>query len=436
MRVLYLLPALQHPTQRGALRHYHFLKEIAARHEVTLLVLTKEDPSPDAYAWAQDTVERLRLFPVDAAETDGAALRRGSFRWLTWRARKALRLRRARLRMRRVFRDEAHPDRHDVVLFHGKEIFAVVDGFDDLPLIADICDATSVRLRGQIPHARGLERPWAVMAWLRAWRADQKLIRQTSHRVFISARDRNALLPEGAPARIISNGIDLEYWTPSGKSRRPARIVLTGVMDYPPNEDGALWLLEEILPRVRKHVPGTEVVIAGRSPTARIRNAAERMQGAEVTGFVEDLRPYLDESTVFTASIRFASGLQNKVLEALAMEVPVVATPEVAAGVRVSEGGYGPAGDRGTDGGRMAAEARMTDEGTLPLRVAGDADGFACETVEMLKSAERRRALAERGRRYVEQHFNWSEAAALLERTCREAVGTNRDHRGIHDPVR
>ena len=394
---------------RGALRHYHFLDALASRHEVTLIALEKTEPTPEAMKWVRSSVKRLHLVPVPSPGSNGTELQAGSLEWAGWRAHKALLLRRARVRMRRIFREEAHTGEHDIVLFHGKEIFSVVEGFRELPLLADICDATSLRLRGHIPHSRGFERPWAVLAWLRALRADRKLVRQTPHRIFIAARDRDALLSPGQSARIVPNGIDLDYWSRGEVPRSPARIILTGVMDYPPNEDGALWLLEEILPRVRDEMSGAEVVIAGRDPTRRLQEVAERTPGARVTGYVDDLRPYLAESTVFAASLRFASGLQNKVLEALAMEVPVVATPPVADGVRV-------------EGGR-----------TPPLRVADDTSGFSRALVEMLRSPDRRTRLAARGRSYVERHFDWASSSESLLRACRRVADPRGSGRGRVD---
>src|SRR5206468_215326 len=112
-------------------------------------------------------------------------------------------------------------------------------------------------------------------------------------------------------------------------------------MEYPPNTDAALYLIEEILPLVQRTVPAAQALIVGRDPPARLRSAGQR-PGVTVTGFVDDVRPYLERATVFAAPLRFGAGIQNKVLEAMAMEVPVVASPLAADGLRTEDGAQPP----------------------------------------------------------------------------------------------
>jgi glycosyltransferase involved in cell wall biosynthesis len=167
-------------------------------------------------------------------------------------------------------------------------------------------------------------------------------------------------------------------------------------MSYAPNEDAALRLVDEVLPRVRRAVPEAEVVIVGREPSARLRERAA-LPGVHVTGFVPDVRPFLAAATVFAAPLRFASGVQNKVLEALAMGVPVVTTPEVADGLRVD----------------AACQA--------PVLVADDPRELAERIVKLLGQPALRERLGREGRRFVEEHFDWERSARRLEQLCQRA---------------
>ena len=93
------------------------------------------------------------------------------------------------------------------------------------------------------------------------------MLAKTEQIAFISARDRDAVFGSSGRFSVLPNGIDLEYWKPSGERPGSNRLVFTGVMSYPPNEDAALYLIQRILPRLRGHVPALEIFIVGREPT-------------------------------------------------------------------------------------------------------------------------------------------------------------------------
>jgi glycosyltransferase involved in cell wall biosynthesis len=161
-------------------------------------------------------------------------------------------------------------------------------------------------------------------------------------------------------------------------------------MDYPPNTDAALYLIEEILPLVRHSIPAAQALIVGRDPPLQLLRAGER-PGVTVTGFVDDVRPYLEQATVFAAPVRFGAGIQNKLLEAMAMEVPTVASPLAAGGLRAEDGQQ------------------------APLHVAENRRRFAelisRKLVERLSDS----APDAEARRFVAANFSWSRSAAKLE---------------------
>jgi glycosyltransferase involved in cell wall biosynthesis len=170
-------------------------------------------------------------------------------------------------------------------------------------------------------------------------------------------------------------------------------------MDYPPNVDAAIHLVEDMLPRIQAAVPTAHVTIVGRDPSSGVRSLGAR-SGVTVTGYVDDVRPYLERASVFAAPIRFGAGIQNKVLEALAMGVPVVATPLAADGLRTEEGASPP-----IDIARGAATA--AERIVARLRLAAD-------------GAEADPAL----RQYVADHFDWDRNADHLERILMDASRT------------
>ena len=394
MRILYLVPSVQHPTLRGALRHYEFFRALAERHTVTLLALSQTHVPEAVRAEIGSLAEGFEVFPIDDSDS-----RAGGPRGIRDRLAHRLRLRRAVRRMRERFIELLDSRRFEVVLFHGKDVYPVIEGMRDTPLVVDFCDATSMREGQRLRGARPWKVPWRLWRYLAVKRVEQGLLEHSRHLAFISPRDREAVLGPDSEALVIPNGIDLDFWTRASDHRQRNCLVFTGVMDYAPNEDAALALIETILPLLQPHLPGIELLVVGRDPTPALLEAGRRHPAVTVTGFVEDVRPYLERASLFVAPIRYASGLQNKILEALAMEVPVVTTPVVASGVRV-DGDADP-----------------------PMRVAQGAEDFAAAVLSLLGDDAKRSRLAAEGRSFVETHFDWTRSAAMLEALCVEAVG-------------
>jgi sugar transferase (PEP-CTERM/EpsH1 system associated) len=138
----------------------------------------------------------------------------------------------------------------------------------------------------------------------------------------------------------VGNGVDTDYFAPvpqpAAESGSPS-LVFTGTMDYRPNVEGACWFVREVWPRLKQAVPDLRFSIVGRDPAAAVRKLAE-VSGITVTGSVPDVRPYLAGATVAVAPLQIARGIQNKVLEAMAMGRAVVGSPDAIEGLDVVVG--------------------------------------------------------------------------------------------------
>jgi glycosyltransferase involved in cell wall biosynthesis len=231
-------------------------------------------------------------------------------------------------------------------------------------------------------------------------RVERKLLAKSPHVVFVSRRDAEAILGEGAGGEVVSIGVDHARFRRARPGAANA-LVFSGIMSYGPNEDAALVLLERVFPLVRRAVPDAELFLVGRDPSPRLRARAAATPGATVTGFVPDVRPWLERAAVAAVPMRQGSGVQNKVLEAMAMELPVVTTSLVSAGLRVAGG-------------------------EAPLVVADELREFAEAVVKLLGQEQERARLAAAGRRFVEEHYDWSRSAARLERICVSAAARAR----------
>jgi glycosyltransferase involved in cell wall biosynthesis len=383
MRILHITPAFQHPHVRGSLRHYYFLRELSERHEITLLALTRTPIPSSVRADVEALTERALVFGPEHPP-DGRVARE-------------LATRRAVGEMRRAFHELAARERFDVVLFHGKSVYRVISGWSGLPIVVDFCDATSMRLRQRMQHASLARRPLVGLRYAQIRRLEHRLAAQSEYRAFISVRDREAVLGPADRSAVVPNGVDLDYWTRRAGTPGDACVVFTGVMDYAPNEDAALYLIDRIVPLARRERPDLELLIVGRNPSRELRDRA-RAAGVTVTGAVEDMRDYLERAAVCIAPLRYASGMQNKALEAMAMQVPVLATSVVSDGLALGDG-------------------------TPPPVVTADGEErLAAELVELLRDTPRRDRLAREGRSYVEQHFSWAAGARTLEELCSSAI--------------
>lgn len=401
MRILYVTNDLPWPLTSGYLRHYHLIRELSTRHAITLLSLVKRGHDPDdASALAAYT---------EAVIHEPATFGRGGRRdRLVARARGLVAggdVGAVELGRRGATAHAAAP--FDALLLSGKRTYPVLRSLPDLPLVTDLCDATSSRIRRQLRVTRPARVPALLVEYLEIRRVERALMARSDHVLFASVRDRDAIAgsdeTSGARHRsaVVPNGVDLAFWQRRTIALGPDSIVLTGAMDYAPNVDAAIRLATTILPLVQASFPTARVAIVGRDPSAEVAALAD-LPGVTVTGFVDDVRPYLDAAAVFAAPIRFGAGIQNKVLEAMAMEVPVVASP-------------------------LAADGLRTEDGRIPpIDIAHAPEVAASMIVAHLRAAAEGRPPLGAARAYVADHFDWSRSADRVDGLLEDAVGRSR----------
>jgi glycosyltransferase involved in cell wall biosynthesis len=385
VRVLYVTNAFPFPLTSGYLRHYHLLRHLAARHDVHLLSLAGADHRPEHRAEIERFGVTCEVFArgpkrVQRATKLVPGLALGGLRALREAAR-------------------CHIDTGDVdvTVFSGKQTAAVLGALRGRPVLADVCDATSSRLAGEAKARRGLDRARLGVEWASVRVVEARLRRQADHALFASERDRELLGWPVERCTVVPNGVDGDRFRRTVPDLGRDTVVFTGKLDYPPNEDAAIRLAEDVLPRLRARVPSVELLLVGLRPTPRLVAAAART-GAVVTGEVPDVRPYLERASVFAAPLRFGAGIQNKVLEALAMDVPVVCSSLAAAGLRI-------------------------DGAAPPLEVADDVDELVAALARRVELAADEPAAGSGGSSFVARHFSWERSAAAVDEQLARLVG-------------
>jgi glycosyltransferase involved in cell wall biosynthesis len=194
---------------------------------------------------------------------------------------------------------------------------------------------------------------------------------------------------------VISNGVDTEYFRPSDELVKTPSIVFSGKMSYYANESAATFLCNEVMPRVKVSEPDATLAIAGSSPSKRVRRYATG-GGIEVTGHVADMRVCLRNARVAACPVSVGAGVQNKVLEAMAMGKPVVATSKACQALSVVDGEH--------------------------VLIADQPAEFAKALVRVICDDDLAGRLGRNGREYVDKHHNWDEKARQLEKTYSEAI--------------
>ena len=207
----------------------------------------------------------------------------------------------------------------------------------------------------------------------------------------VSSVDRDDLAARGAAnVRLIPHGVDERLFDVQPARAAEPRLMFLGNLSVPHNVDAAAFAARELLPRVRARRPEATLWLVGANPVRAVQALAS-CPGVTVTGSVPSLQPMFAAAHVLVAPLRFSSGIQNKVLEAMAAGVPVVTTPAVAQGI---------------------------GEGAAWLRVAGSAEGIAAEVEATLADPGAAAARAARAREYARRHFSWDALARELERVA------------------
>jgi glycosyltransferase involved in cell wall biosynthesis len=285
--------------------------------------------------------------------------------------------------------------RFDVVHVRQLPMAAYAPSLGSLGRILELIDCETLASRRALPRRPSHVLRERVSAWI-----ERRAMAAFDVTTTVGDADGRVLreLRPNARVEVVPNGVDARYWAPGRREAEDPTIVFSGSMSFPPNVAAATFLVREILPRVRQSEPDARVELAGRDPGFEV--LALRGPYVDVTGTVQDLRPHLAGRVVVCPMVS-GSGVKNKVLEALAMGRPVVATPLAIEGLPAVKDG------RHLVVGRSAAE-------------------LARHVVELLRRPDRRSALGQAGRQLVMAAYTWEACAARYDALYQELAAETR----------
>jgi glycosyltransferase involved in cell wall biosynthesis len=309
--------------------------------------------------------------------------------------------------LRSAIREQLEPGAYDLVHIEFIRAIGALPEQLPLPVVWDAVDCVSQLYEQGAKY--GATRMLRVIGKYEARRVrqfEQQQLRRFRHVLVTSERDRLALENLSAEQNVISqraeitslpHGIDQEYYQPYEGSRRADTLVFSGKMSFHANIAGVLYFTEQVLPLIWLQRPQVRLVIAGSNPLPALRRLT-RDPRIEVTGYVPDLRPSIAESQVAISPLPYAVGIQNKVLEAMALGTPVVSTSSASAGLHCSN-----------DQAALRAD-RAADFASLVLRLLDDPVFW--------------RQQAEWGKQYIRTHHDWDQILSRLTDVYQRAVSS------------
>lgn len=394
MRILWLNTNLLLPLDKGGkLRTWHLMRHLAKSHEITCLSFEEPGGSAEHRRGMAEVCSRLLTIPRRERPKEGARFYAGVALHLFDPLPYAVAQYRSRA-YRHALRTELAGGSYDRLVCDFLVPAVNLPASMPCPSVLFTHNVEAEIWRRHADTASSwLRKRLYGQQWRRMLRFEGRTLARFDRVLAVSDVDRDTfqrLYPGklAAPATVIPTGVDTSYFAPGQHSETSRRLVFTGSMDWLPNVDGVLYFCREILPLVRRDVPDATFTIVGRAPTQAVRKLAEE-QGVEVTGRVDDVRPYLADAAAYVVPLRIGGGTRLKIFEAMAAGRAVVSTS-------------------------VGAEGLPTENGRHLLLADNPVD-FSRAVVTLLRDSSLRQHIEREARTLVTTHYDWRHAAAHLE---------------------
>jgi sugar transferase (PEP-CTERM/EpsH1 system associated) len=399
VKILILAPYPPYPPYGGGtMRIYQLIRGLAQQHAVTCVTF-----APDAAA-ERDLAPLRALCRVVCVR---GPRQRGPLRRASTTLASSLpdmALRNAAAAYTRALHNELTTASFDIIQAESIEMAGyllqvqpnaklVLDQFNAEYVLQQRAFLTDVR-RPRRWHAAA----YSLIQWQKLARYERRVMRRCDAVAVVSEEDRRALQALDAALRIavVPNGVDSAWFSKTALADECApapalpdcALVFTGTLDFRPNIDAVVWFAREVLPRIRARCPAAHLFVVGKRPAAILHTLAAA--GATIIGQVPDARPYIASAAVYVVPMRIGGGVRLKLLEALALEAPVVST---------SMGAEGVAGLRGGE----------------HCLIADDAEQYASAVLRLLADRALGQRLGAAGRRLVREHYDWTVIVPRLD---------------------
>jgi sugar transferase (PEP-CTERM/EpsH1 system associated) len=392
VNILFLAHCIPYPPNKGdKVRAYHELRFLASRHSVDLFAFANPSEQAVGLPILSNLCRRVHfeeLRPVAARARAGASLLTGKPFTITYYHSQM---------MAKAVRAALSRNNYDAIFVYCSAMASYVEGVSSIPVFVDFVDSDASKW-AQYARYVGFPMSWIYGREARKLAKFEREVARAVHLTLVSTPlEIEAIDPDGRfGVKALQNGVSP---VPSHLVTVPGQVlalgkyvVFVGQMDYLPNVDAVCYFAKEILPLIRRQHSELQFVIVGRNPMRRVCKLAA-LPRVIVTGAVPDVQPYLDRAVAAVAPFRICQGVQNKILEALATGLPVVATSRPARAI-----------------GATADEL---------LFVADTPEDFAQAVIRVLEDTGIRQRPG--GKEFIKRHFDWEQNLEPLERWLQEA---------------
>jgi len=379
LRILFVCPYLPSPLHGGGVRMLQMIRRLGEKHEVSVLSFSDNEEErryiPELRRFCKEVrvitrrpyllgIDWLRRLPVNIAVDFGDP------------------------EMGYALREMLSDNDYDIVQCEYIQMAHQIPRLRREVAILTEHEVQLAAIFQRLKQERNyLKKLFISLQWFKWLNTEINLCRKFDKVIALTQDDALALkrFDPSLPIEVIRTCTDIEYFSPVEVSEEPNTLIYTGNFRHSPNVDAALYLISEILPKVRKEIPDIRLYLVGAWSTPEVQELAQK-NGVTVTGWVEDMRPYLSRASLFVAPIRLGAGIRGKILEAWAMGKAVVATPIACAGLEAKHGEH--------------------------LWVAEDTEEFVKGIITLLRDVHLRRRLGRNGRKLVEEKYSWEVAVA------------------------
>jgi sugar transferase (PEP-CTERM/EpsH1 system associated) len=389
MRVVFITSRFPYPLEKGdKLRAFQHIKAMSDVHEVHLLALSDVEIDESDFKKVSELCASVKVYKLSKLQVvfnllnamiAGLPLQVGYFY-----------SERIKKRMAKTIRD-IQPDLVYCQLIRTA-LYSV--GVDSHKMI-DFQDAFVTGTAQRLDRAGFLLRPLFSRELNKVKAFEEKCFSWFEKHLVISERDRNGIShPDSSQVVVIPNGVDTSYYKPVQNTGQSKMILFVGNMNYTPNVDAALFLANEIMPKVWTMDPSVRLTLAGANPSAAVvQLAGERVT---VTGWVDDMRDEYIKADLFVAPMRIGTGVQNKILEAMAMGLPCITT-------------------------ELSAEPLGAENGR-DILVSETAESISVMVIELLNNRDKAKEYAQNGLRFIQGRYSVEKMNKLLNQCIEDVV--------------
>ncbi len=402
MRILWLSHLIPYPPKGGVLqRSFHLSKELCSYHKVDLIAFVQKEliknfnngdiqrTIEESKSVLSEHFQSVEYIDINSDRhrfgkhfVAGSSLLRITPYTINWLRSKEMEL---------TIRKKLEKNRYDLIHFDTISLDVYRPLFGSTPLVMDHHNIEShMMIRRSKKEKNWLKKLYYLQEGVRLKAYEKKVCSKYSGHITCSTIDTERLRAVVNQSEVtdIPNGVDTRYFKPTGIKENPHTIIFAGRMNWYPNIEAADYLVDEIFPLLKRRYPTARLVIAGANPPQHLIARSKENSDIEVTGFVEDIRPYIEQASVYVCPITDGGGTKLKILDALAMGKPIVASQIAAEGIDVENG--------------------------INIILADSPDEYVAAIGSLFESDQRRIEIGKEARKLAEEKYEFSKIGKRL----------------------